>query len=92
MNKHDRCPRATVVWVDEYSRRRLPALDQKRIAELVAAVAALLGRSADACEPVVVGRGALEAKGRPASTPPLGSRVAIAIYRSAKSGGMQQMA
>ena len=81
-----------MVWVNEHSRLLLPAVDQKRIAELVAAVVALLGRCADACEPVVVGRGALEAKGRPASTPPLGSRVAIAIYRSAKSGGMQQMA
>ena len=50
-------PRAIVVWVNEYSRRLLPALDQKRIAELVAAVTALLGRSADAREPIVVGKG-----------------------------------
>jgi hypothetical protein len=47
MNKYNRCPGATVVWVNEHSRRLLPALDQKRIAELVAAVAALLNRGAE---------------------------------------------
>ena len=46
-----------MVWVNEHSRLLLAAVDQKRIAELVAAVAALLGRSADTREPVVVGKG-----------------------------------
>src|SRR5580693_3780413 len=57
MNKYNRRPGATVVRVNERSRLLLPAVDQKRIAELVAAVAALLGRSADTREPVVVGKG-----------------------------------
>src|SRR5580692_10625025 len=57
MNSYNRRPGATVVWVNEHSRLLLAAVDQKRIAELVAAIAALLGRSADTREPVVVGKG-----------------------------------